>query len=96
MFISSNVNANAVGSKLRDVVQTRVDGQALSVDDMRMTGTVAEVDYGKVTSASICHQPAHPLAGGQNGTVAMTTANHGSPSGSPARVQRRWPPPPAR
>ena len=94
VFISSNVNATTVGTKLRDVVQPVWTAKPYLFDDMRMTGTGAEVDYGNVSSASIViTAPAHPLAAGLSGTVAVTTANHTKSSGSPARVPTRWPPP---
>ena len=84
VFISSTVNANVVGTKLRDVPQPVWTAKPYLLDDMRMTGTVADVDYGSVTSASIViTNAAHPLAGGQNGTVAITTSNHGKSFGIP-------------
>ena len=77
VFISSNVNAATVGTKLRDVVQPVWTAKPYLFDDMRMTGTGAEVDYGNVSSALVViTAPAHPLAAGLSGTVAVTTANH--------------------
>ena len=53
-------------------------------DDMLMTGPVADVDYGAVTSASILiTDAAHPLAAGLSGTVAVTTSSHAKSFGVP-------------
>ena len=53
-------------------------------DDMLMTGPVADVDYGSVSSASVAiTDAAHPLAAGLSGTVTVTTANDTKSFGVP-------------
>ncbi len=83
VFVSSTVG-NVVGAKLRNVPQPVWMAKPYLLDDMLMTGPVADVDYGSVSSASIViTNAAHPLAAGQSGTVAITTSSHGKSFGLP-------------
>ena len=69
-----DVNGTLVGTTLRNVAQPVWMAKPSLFDDMLMTGPVADVDYGAVTSASIViTDAAHPLAAGLSGTVAVTT-----------------------
>ena len=84
VFVSSTVNANTLRAKLRDVTQPVWMAKPYLLDDMLMTGPVADVDYGNVSSASVAiTDAAHPLAAGLSGTVTVTTANHTKSFGVP-------------
>ena len=84
VFVSSTVNGTLVGTTLRNVAQPVWMAKPSLFDDMLMTGPVADVDYGAVTSASIViTDAAHPLAAGLSGTVAVTTSSHAKSFGVP-------------
>ena len=76
VFVSSTVGDAILGAKLRDVPQPVWIAKPYSFDNMLMTGTVANVDYGNVSTDSVTITDAtHPLAAGLTGTVLVTPAN---------------------
>ncbi len=84
VFVSSTVNGGAVGTKIRTVTQAVWVAKPYLLDDMLMTGTVADVDYGSVSSASVViTNNAHPLSAGLSGAVTVTMSNHTKSVGVP-------------
>ena len=84
VFVSSTADANTLRARLRDVPQPVWMAKPYLLDDMLMTGPVADVDYGNVSTASVAiTNAAHPLAAGLSGTVTVTTANHTKSFGVP-------------
>jgi myo-inositol-hexaphosphate 3-phosphohydrolase len=76
VFVSSTVGDAILGAKLRDVPQPVWIAKPFSFDNMLMTGTVANVDYGNISTDSVTITDAtHPLAAGLTGTVLVTPAN---------------------
>lgn len=86
VLVTSSVSSHAVGDTFRDVQQPVWVAKPWSLDDMAMTGTTANTDYGTVKSAVVTvAEPAHPLAAGLGGDVAITssakTMSYGEPGG---------------
>jgi myo-inositol-hexaphosphate 3-phosphohydrolase len=76
VFVSSTVSDGILGAKLRNVPQPVWIAKPYSLDNMLMTGTVANVDYGTISTDSVTITDAtHPLAAGQTGTVLVTPTN---------------------
>jgi len=84
VLISSTVNATTLGGTFGAVAQPVWVAKPYSFDDMLMTGTVANVDYGTVSSATVViTDPSHPLAAGRSGTVTVTTSSRTMSFGVP-------------
>ena len=86
VLISSSVDA-ALGTTFRDVAVPVVIWKPYLYDDMKMTGTVANTDFGTVTpvnSIDIVGGSPHPLAAGGPRTVTLTSAGVRLPFGQPA------------
>jgi hypothetical protein len=82
VLISQTVAAATMGSKLRSVTRPVVTWKPAIYDDMGMTPAGANGAYG-ATTVSVT-QPAHPLAAGRSGTVAVVTATAPLPWGDTA------------
>ena len=76
VFVSSTVGDATLGAKLRDVPQPVWIAKPFSFDNMLMTGSVANVDYGNVSTDSVTiTDTTHPLSAGLAGTVLVTPTN---------------------
>ena len=75
VVVSSSVASNVVGSTFRDVGVPVWMAKPYLLDDMGMTGTAAGADYGNAPAATVTiATPAHPMAAGLTGEVAVTTS----------------------
>jgi hypothetical protein len=84
VIISSSVNANLVNAKLADATEPIWVAKPWLLDDMGMTGTVANTDYGTVLDDTVTvADPGHPLAAGYTGDVTVTTWNRTMSFGVP-------------
>ncbi len=73
VVVSSTVQSSQVGSKFRDVAVPFVTWEAWLYDDMKMTGTGKNVNYGRITDQDYLDVtgPGHPLAAGLSGLVSI-------------------------
>lgn len=79
VIISSTVNAVDVGSKFTNVTVPVVTWESYLLDDLKLTGTVAQTDYGQNTSfhSLTITDPSHPLSAGLTGNVQVySSANY--------------------
>jgi hypothetical protein len=92
VVISGSAWSDDVGGKFRDVPVPVVVFDASIFDDMKMTGTRNETDFGTVDGDKrvAIVQPQHPLAAGLSGTVTVSVDNiqvsWGVPASSATRV----------
>ncbi len=86
VLISSSSDVS-FGTAFRDVTVPVVLWKPALYDDLRMTGTVANTDFGTVTpvrTVDIVGGSPHPLAAGGPRTVTLTSADVRLPFGQPA------------
>jgi hypothetical protein len=84
VLVASSVNANAVGTDFRDVPVPVWVAKPFLFDDMGMTGTSNNTDYGTTKASTITIvDPAHPLAAGLSGDVTVTSGNRSISFGIP-------------
>ncbi len=89
VLVSSTVISNVVGAQFRDVAAPVWMAKPFLLDDMGMTGTAANVDYGTVSSATVSiATPTHPMAAGLAGTVVITTPTFDQSFGVPGPTAR--------
>jgi hypothetical protein len=93
VFVSATTDSNILGTTMRDVTTPVMLCESNLYDDMGMTGSTQNVDYGATSSDQDSLQiidPGHAMAAGFSGTVAIyTSANQlrwGNPNGSAALV----------
>ncbi|MDG6258202.1 MAG: PKD domain-containing protein, partial [Methanomicrobiaceae archaeon] len=92
IFVSSTVSSQKVGSKYRDLAIPFITHESYIFDDMKMTGTGLNRDYGSISGKNsvVIGEASHPLAAGLSGTVAVYTADEvvsfGNPPQSAIRV----------
>jgi hypothetical protein len=87
VVISPSAAANTVAAKYRNIRQAVLVMNFALFDDMRMTGTTAQTNFGSTAGrevAIVAGQEVHPLAGGLTGTVAVANANGPLNWGQPA------------
>lgn len=73
VHIASSVKSFLVGSAFEDVAVPVWVAKPWSLDDMKMTGTVADTDFGSlVTDTTTIVDAAHPLATGLSGAVTIS------------------------
>ena len=86
VVISSTLQAAAVGGTFRDVEVPVLVWEAFIFDDMKMTGPVAQVDYGSIAGQQevMIVDAAHPLAAGLAGPRLATTGKRKLIWGRPA------------
>src|SRR5688572_32376127 len=73
VFITGSVDSGSVAAKFADVAVPVIVNEASNFDDMRMTGTVQDTDFGIVAmqvQLAIVMQ-GHALAGGLSGTPTV-------------------------
>ncbi len=74
VIISSTSNSNKVGTVFNGLTQTVWDAKTWHFDDLGLTGTGANSDYGNTATETITiTDPTHPLAAGLTGTIGFTT-----------------------
>ncbi len=74
VIISSTSNSNKVGTVFNGLTQTVWDAKTWHFDDLGLTGTGANSDYGNTATETITiTNPTHPLAAGLTGTIGFTT-----------------------
>ncbi|MBI1228411.1 MAG: HYR domain-containing protein [Bacteroidetes bacterium] len=73
VVISSTINSGDVTGKFKNVAVPVVTWESYILDDMKMTGSVAQTDYGQNSSYNsiTITDPSHPLAAGLSGTVKV-------------------------
>ncbi len=75
VLISASVSSSLT-SRFRDVTVPVLTWKPWIYDDMRMTGTTADVSYGNISASSAAITAAgHPLAAGRTGTVGLYATN---------------------
>ncbi len=86
VVISSTLQAAAAGATFRDAPVPVLSWEAFILDDMKMTGTVAQVDYGSIVNQQevAITAPGHPLAAGLEGPRLVTSAKKKLIWGRPA------------
>lgn len=73
VLVSSSASSAAVGDTFLGAGSPVWVAKPWLLDDMRMTGTVPNTDFGTVrTTASTIVDPSHPLAAGLTGSVELT------------------------
>ena len=84
VLVTSTVDSNVLGSTLRYVQQPVWVSKPWLLDDMKMTGRTANVDYGTNSSESVViARDSHPLAAGLSGSVLVTPSNKVKSFGAP-------------
>jgi len=84
VLVAASVSTS-LGSRLRDVAVPVMMWKPWLYDDMRMTGSTANVDYGSVSTATVTvTAPAHPLAAGLTGAVTAYASAQTVAFGVPA------------
>ena len=74
VIISSTSNSNKIGTVFNGLTQTVWDAKTWHFDDLGLTGTGANSDYGNTATETITiTDPTHPLAAGLTGTINFTT-----------------------
>ncbi len=74
VIISSTSNSNKIGTVFNGLTQTVWDAKTWHFDDLGLTGTGANSDYGNTATETITiTNPTHPLAAGLTGTIGFTT-----------------------
>ncbi|MDX2246951.1 MAG: T9SS type A sorting domain-containing protein [Bacteroidia bacterium] len=86
IVISSTVNSLNVNTKFRDVAVPVLNCEAWLFDDMKMTGTIENTDYGSVfnTSQIFIANTGGPLTAGMSGMVQITSSGQEVGFGKPA------------
>ncbi|MCF8247982.1 MAG: HYR domain-containing protein [Saprospiraceae bacterium] len=77
VIISSTVNSGDVGSKFTNVSVPVVTWESYLLDDLKMTGTSAQSDYGQNSSYRYLtiSDASHPLAAGLSGNVKVYSSS---------------------
>ncbi len=84
VFVASSVNAPTLGDTFKDVTVPVWVTKPWSLDDMGMTGTTQNTDYGNLSAETlVIVDDTHTLAGGFTGSVVVTTANRATSWGLP-------------
>ncbi len=91
VIISSTVSSSQVGSKFTDVAVPVLTWESYLYDDLKMTGTTVNHDYGTAWHAQrLVGINAHPISAGLSGTrrIANTDLdwNYGRPASSATKV----------
>ncbi len=86
VLVSSTANSNQVTDTFNGIAQPLWVAKPWSFDDVNMTGTAANTDFGTTSASTITIVDAgHPLAAGFTGSVQVTASNRtmswGLPSG---------------
>jgi hypothetical protein len=85
VVVSNSASSAKILARFRDVRVPVLSMEAYIFDDMRMTGTMADTDFGDDTSTQIVITNAgHALAAGLANMVTVTTAAHSFTWGLPA------------
>ncbi len=73
IVISSTINSGDVVGKFKNVNVPVVTWESYILDDMKMTGSVAQTDFGQNSSyhSITINDPSHPLAAGLSGSVQV-------------------------
>jgi hypothetical protein len=76
VVISTTVNSTDVNTKFTNVTVPVVTWESYLLDDLNMTGTAAQVDYGEdnTYSSLVINNANHPLSAGLSGTVQVFTS----------------------
>lgn len=76
VVISSTINSGDVTGKFTNVTVPVVTWESYILDDMKMTGSTAQTDYGQNSSyhSLVINDANHPLSAGLSGTVQVLTA----------------------
>ncbi|MCC6727380.1 MAG: HYR domain-containing protein, partial [Saprospiraceae bacterium] len=76
VVISTTINSADVTSKFTNVTVPIVTWESYILDDLKMTGSVAQSDYGEnnTYSSLVINNPSHPLSAGLSGTVQVFTS----------------------
>ena len=84
VIIASSVNTGAVGSSFRDVAVPVWVAKPWLLDDMGLTGTSNNTDFGTVKASTLTIvDAASPMAGGYSGDVAVASSNKSISFGVP-------------
>jgi|GEM_PF-1569465 len=77
IVISSTINSGDVGTKFTNVAVPVVTWESYILDQLKMTGPVAQTDFGQNSSygSLTITDASHPLAAGLSGTVKVLTTN---------------------
>jgi hypothetical protein len=85
VLISSTVNSNQVKAVFNGIAQPLWVAKPWSLDDVGMTGTVANTDFGTTSASTITIvDDTHPLAAGFTGSVQVTASNRTMSRGLPS------------
>jgi len=86
VLISDSAGSTALGTKYRTVNVPVVVWEYAVFDDLALTGTVQDTDFGKlpIDDQVVIAAGGHPLTGGLTGTVAVRSANESMTWGKPA------------
>ncbi len=76
VVISTTVNSTDVNTKFTNVTVPIVTWESYILDDLKMTGTTAQTDYGENDTYSnlVINNTNHPLSAGLSGTVQVFTS----------------------
>ncbi len=94
VYVSSTIGSHKVGSIYRDLAVPFITHESYLFDDMKMTGTGLNTDYGSFSGESsvVIGEVSHPLTADLSGTVAVYTVDEavsfGKPAESAVRVAR--------
>ncbi len=85
IVVSSTTMSTTIGTKLTNVAVPLINYEPYFMDELKMTGLVADTDNGSSASAQInVIAPTHPIAGGLSGNAAVYTASTTQTWGIPA------------
>lgn len=76
IFIAASVGSGNIAAKYRSTTRPVITAEAWVLDDMGMTGTTTDVDYGQALSQTqvLLDTPDHPIAGGLSGPQTVQTS----------------------
>ncbi|MGE5558413.1 MAG: hypothetical protein ACM3WV_07355, partial [Bacillota bacterium] len=93
VYISATISSGNITNKYKSAAKPVIIAESWIFDDMGMTGTVTDTDYGTIgAQTQIDMADTHPIAGGLTGTQTIQSAadtfHWGIPGGGAATVAR--------
>ena len=78
VVISSTINSGDLGATFKNVAVPVVTWESYLLDEMKMTGPIAQTDFGQDASYKYLTitDPSHPLSAGLSGTVQVLTSSN--------------------